>query len=61
MAENPGIAVRDPIKPMELKLAEQYCAGVKTTALRKGLRPGCGHHGRTRLRQTYVIYGRLSN
>lgn len=31
----PGIAVRDPIKPMELKLAQQYCTAVKNPALRK--------------------------
>lgn len=31
----PGIAVREPVKPMEVKLAQQYCSTVKNTALRK--------------------------
>ncbi|HEY6528143.1 MAG TPA: hypothetical protein VIZ65_05575 [Cellvibrionaceae bacterium] len=31
----PGIADKPPVKPMELKLAQQYCANVKNTVMRK--------------------------
>lgn len=31
----PGIAVREPVKPLDIKIAQQYCTGVKNPALRK--------------------------